>query len=558
MLRARISKLTVAFIFVTVSLGLSLCTASLAMSSKTDTVKSPNILMIISDDFGVDVTSGMYPGLIDGLVKKYGPSGHNHPDYKAIKGLPASTPRLDKLSREGMVFTNVWAHPFCSPTRAAILTGLFGKKTKVLSYADPLSQNHTSFVQKLKDEGGYSTGVFGKWHLAGMPGRNGTPGYPGIKPKEAGFDIFKGNLFAAITSYWKYDYQIQDDKTPANEWRTEEPPIRSLPGIAPTTFAPVAKVADTIEWITKQEKENPEKPWFAWLAFNLSHTTIMQQPSAMAVPNADTLDKQSLAEMKACGGEFGSNRTGSCSGEALMRAMTNAMDTITGKLLDAVYELDPNTYVIYISDNGTPMYGRPNLDFIDNMYITKKGRGKGTAYESGARVAMAIKGPGIKAESKSSEFLHAADLFSTALALAGLDVPEQVNNSEGTGTVPLDSTSVTPILFNDKDNARDPNKGYLLTESLNLMTGGTKQVGARNATYKVVCTGDTETGSCEFYNLLNDPLEEYPLEKPDSCAAYTDGTWSPENPQWHYCRLKEVVKEHSFISQSEKKELLYS
>jgi len=553
MLRARISKLTVAFIFVTVSLGLSLCTASLAMSSKTDTVKSPNILMIISDDFGVDVTSGMYPGLIDGLVKKYGPSGHNHPDYKAIKGLPASTPRLDKLSREGMVFTNVWAHPFCSPTRAAILTGLFGKKTKVLSYADPLSQNHTSFVQKLKDEGGYSTGVFGKWHLAGMPGRNGTPGYPGIKPKEAGFDIFKGNLFAAITSYWKYDYQIQDDKTPANEWRTEEPPIRSLPGIAPTTFAPVAKVADTIEWITKQEKENPEKPWFAWLAFNLSHTTIMQQPIAMAVPNADTLDKQSLAEMKACGGEFGSNRTGSCSGEALMRAMTNAMDTITGKLLDAVYELDPNTYVIYISDNGTPMYGRPNLDFIDNMYITKKGRGKGTAYESGARVAMAIKGPGIKAESKSSEFLHAADLFSTALALAGLDVPEQVNNSEGTGTVPLDSTSVTPILFNDKDNARDPNKGYLLTESLNLMTGGTKQVGARNATYKVVCTGDTETGSCEFYNLLNDPLEEYPLEKPDSCAAYTDGTWSPENPQWHYCRLKEVVKEHSFISQSEKK-----
>jgi len=553
MLRARISKLTVAFIFVTVSLGLSLCTASLAMSSKTDTVKSPNILMIISDDFGVDVTSGMYPGLIDGLVKKYGPSGHNHPDYKAIKGLPASTPRLDKLSREGMVFTNVWAHPFCSPTRAAILTGLFGKKTKVLSYADPLSQNHTSFVQKLKDEGGYSTGVFGKWHLAGMPGRNGTPGYQGIKPKEAGFDIFKGNLFAAITSYWKYDYQIQDDKTPANEWRTEEPPIRSLPGIAPTTFAPVAKVADTIEWITKQEKENPEKPWFAWLAFNLSHTTIMQQPSAMAVPNADTLDKQSLAEMKACGGEFGSNRTGSCSGEALMRAMTNAMDTITGKLLDAVYELDPNTYVIYISDNGTPMYGRPNLDFIDNMYITKKGRGKGTAYESGARVAMAIKGPGIKAESKSSEFLHAADLFSTALALAGLDVPEQVNNSEGTGTVPLDSTSVTPILFNDKDNARDPNKGYLLTESLNLMTGGTKQVGARNATYKVVCTGDTETGSCEFYNLLNDPLEEYPLEKPDSCAAYTDGTWSPENPQWHYCRLKEVVKEHSFISQSEKK-----
>jgi arylsulfatase A-like enzyme len=539
-------KITIALF--TVFLVLSLCTVTLAMGSKSDAGKRPNILLIISDDFGVDVTSGMYPGLIDDLVKKYGPSGHNHPDYKTISGLPASTPKLDQLSREGIVFSNVWAHPFCSPTRAAILTGLFGKNTKVLSYADPLSQNHTSFVQKLKDEGGYSTGIFGKWHLSGMPGRNGVPGYPGIKPKEAGFDIFRGNLFAAITSYWKYDYQIQDDKTPANEWRTEEPPIRSLPCIAPTNFAPVVKVADTIEWITKQEKENPEKPWFAWLAFNLSHTTIIQRPSAMAVPNADTLNEKSLAEMKACGGEFGSNRTGSCSGESLMRAMTNAMDTVTGKLLDAVYELDPNTYVIYISDNGTPMYGRPNLDFIDNMYITKKGRGKGTAYESGARVAMAIKGPGIKANSKNNGFVHAADLFSTALALAGIEVPEQVNNSEGTGTVPLDGISLAPILFKDKNTARDPNEGYVLTESLNLMTGGTKQVGARNATYKVVCTGGTETGNCEFYNLVDDPLEEYPLEKPDSCAAYTDGSWSAKNPQWHYCRLKEVVEKHSFLN----------
>ena len=554
MLKKMMLKITIASVLLTILMIGNLYAEAKDKSSNPDPAKRPNILLIIGDDFGVDVTSDMYPGLIDDLIKKYGPSGHNHPDYKAIRGLPASTPRLDKLAREGMIFTNVWAHPFCSPTRAAILTGLFGKKTKVLTYADPLSQNHTSFVQKLKDEGGYSTALFGKWHLAGMPGRGNTPGYPGIKPKEAGFDVFKGNLFAAITSYWKYDYQIQDSETPANEWRTEAPPMRSLPGIAPTNFAPVVKVADTIEWITKQEKENPEKPWFAWLAFNLSHTTIMQQPSAMAVPNADTLDKQSLAEMKACGGEFGSNNPGSCSGEALMRAMTNSMDTITGKLLDAVNELDPNTYVIYISDNGTPMYGRPNLDFIDNMYITKKGRGKGTAYESGARVGMTIKGPGIKADSKNNGFVHAVDLFSTTLALAGLEVPEQVNNSEGTGKVPLDGILLTPMLFNDKSTVRDPNKGYVLTESVNLMTGGTQHVGARNATYKLVCTGGIETSNCRFYNLEDDPLEEYPLEKPDSCTGYIDGSWSPKDTEWHFCRLKEVVKEYSYVNSATKKE----
>jgi arylsulfatase A-like enzyme len=213
-----------------------------------------------------------------------------------------------------------------------------------------------------------------------------------MKPKQAGFDLFKGNLHAAINTYWEYDYHVQDAGTAVDQWRTEPTPKKSLPGIAPTTYAPVVKAADAIEWITAREKENPDKPWFVWLAFNLSHTTIRQQPSAMAVPNADTLDAASFKEMKECGGTFGSNNVGSCSGEALMRAMTNSLDTIFGKLLDAVDTIDSDTYVIFISDNGTPMYNRPNLDFIDNMYITRKGRGKGTAYESGALVPMIIGG----------------------------------------------------------------------------------------------------------------------------------------------------------------------
>lgn len=536
-------------ILLTVFLLIYLSTAANGMGKKSDAPeKKPNILLIISDDFGMDVTSNMNPGLIDDLDKKYGPSGYNHPDYKAIKGLPASTPRLDKLAKEGMFFTNVWAHPFCSPTRASILTGLFGKKAKVLTYADPLSQNHTSFVQKLKDEGGYSTALFGKWHLAGLPGNGRGPDYPGMKPKEAGFDLFKGNLHAAITSYWKYDYHIQDNETPANEWKTETAPERSLQGFSTSNYAPLVKVVDAIEWVAKHEKENPDKPWFAWLAFNLSHTTIIQQPSAMAVPNADTLDKKSLEEMQACGGKFGSNDNGNCSGESLMRAMTNSMDTLTGKLIDAVNELDPNTYVIFIGDNGTPMYGRPNLNYIDNMYITKTGRGKGTAYESGALVPMVVKGPGIKANSKNNEFAHAADLFSTTLALAGLEVPEEVNNSDGNDKVSLDSVSLTPILFNEKSTVRDPDKGYVLTESVNLMTNGTQHVGARNASYKLVCAGGIEDKNCSFYNIKDDPLEEYPLEKPSGCEKYADNSWTPENPEWQYCRLMEVVKEDSYVN----------
>ena len=399
----------------------------------------PNILLIIGDDIGLDMTTGMYPGLVEGLARQYGPQGRNHPNAQAIQGRPASTPVLDGLGRQGMVFTNTWAQPFCSPTRASILTGLFSAKTRVLSYADPLASTHTSFVKQLKDEAGYSTAVFGKWHMAGLPGR--PVDYPGMKPKQAGFDLFKGNMHAAIRTYWEYDYQIQDSATPPDQWRTEPAPKRSLPGIDATTYAPVVKAADAIDWITAQEKAGPDRPWFAWLAFNLAHATAQQKPSAMAVPEASTLDEASRQEIEACGGTFGSANTGKCSGETLARVMTNSMDTIIGKVLKAVDELDPNTYVIFLNDNGTPMYGRPNLDFIDNMYITRNGRGKGTTYESGVRVAMAIRGPDIAPRSSSSEYVHVADLFSTTLALAGLKAPATVANSAGTGREEVDGVS---------------------------------------------------------------------------------------------------------------------
>ena len=532
--------LTAVFLFA----GLS---AAKDESGKAGTSQRPNILIVISDDVGMDTTSNMYAGMIDGLVKKYGPSGLNHADYRKIDGKPASTPVLDRFARQGMRFSNVWAHPFCSPTRATIITGLYAGKTKVATYADALSTKHTTFVQKLKDEGGYSTAVFGKWHMAGLPGK--PVDYPGMKPKQAGFDLFKGNLHAAIASYWNYDYQVQDANTPPDQWRTEPMPTKSLPGIAPTNYAPVVKIADAIEWITARDKENPNKPWFAWVAFNLSHATAIQQPSAMAVPNADTLDAVSYKEMKDCGGTFGSNTVGSCSGEALNRAMTNSMDTILGKLLDVVDTI-PNTYVIYISDNGTPMYGRPNLDFIDNMYITRKGRGKGTAYESGALVPLVIRGPKIAANTQNNGSAHVGDLFSTILELAKLTPPKQVANSEGTGTVTVDSVSLSPILFKNAKTVRDPNTGFILTENKNLMTGGTRMVGAQNATYKVVCT--ESSNNCIFYNLAKDPLEEYPLAKPDSCADYAIGKWTPKDQQWHYCRLTEVVDKESFFAADKK------
>ncbi len=515
---------------------------SLPAAAAAQAAGPPNILLVISDDVGLDATSGMVPGLIEAMAQRYGPQGLNHPGHASIRGRPASTPNLDRLAREGIVFANTWAHPFCSPTRASILTGLSAGKANVINYTDPLSQRHSSFVQRLKDEAGYSTGLFGKWHLAGMPGAERS--YPGMKPKEAGFEVFRGNMHAALKSFWDYDYMVQDAATPADTWRTEKPPVKSLPGIASTNYAAVVKVADALEWIRERERQQPQKPWFAWLAFNLSHATTVQQPSAMAVPDVDTLDAVSRREMQGCGGQFGSNVTGDCSGEALLRAMTNSLDTVLGKLLDELDGIDRNTVVIYIGDNGTPMYGRPNLDFIDNLYITRKGRGKGTVYESGARVPLVIRGPGIAPARTSGEFTQAADLFPTILAMAGLTPPAEVPGAVGSGPMRVDGVSLLPIVNGRASRVRDADEDFVLTESLNLMTNGTRQVGARNGRYKVICTGKVGSEACEFYDLRDDPLEEYPLQKPAGC----DSAGSARQPAWHYCRLADRIRTESFFA----------
>ena len=183
--------------------------------------------------------------------------------------------------------------------------------------------------------------------------------------------------------------------------------------------------------------------------------------------------------------------------EALMRAMTNTMDTMIGKVIETVDNLDSNTYIIYLGDNGTWVFA--GMNFIDNMYITKEGRSKGTAYESGVRVSMAVRGPGIKAGSKSDEWVHSTDLYSTILELAGLEVPKMVPNKEGNGMVEVDAVSLKPILFDGATNIRDPNKGYLLTETINPTKNNLMHVAARNATYKLICSNSAETESCEFF-----------------------------------------------------------
>ncbi|MXO66429.1 sulfatase-like hydrolase/transferase [Altericroceibacterium endophyticum] len=507
----------------------------------------PNIALIILDDIGTDTASDMYPGLIDQLEDMYGPSGRNHADYAKIKGAPASTPVLDHFAAQGMTFSEAWAQPFCSPSRASILTGLYASKTGVRDYTNWLTQDSHSIALDLK-HAGYSTAIFGKWHLAGLNQ------YPGMKPKQASFDLFRGNMNGAIEGYWDYTYQVQDQNSKADQVRDEAAPANALPGIKSTTYAPVTKIADAIDWINDREADDPDKPWFVWMAYNLSHiTSKMGAPTV--VPNEDALDEASRKEMIACGGQFGTANVGNCSAEAMNRAMTNSMDTTIGKLLDFIDKTDPNTYVIIVGDNGTPMYGPEFINFIDNMYITRVGRGKGTGYESGMRVPLAIRGPGIEPGTTSAAYLHVADLFSTILDLAKAPVPENVSNREGTGMVTLDARSLAPVLFGEEANVRDPVHDYIVSETAvpileDLTPTGELskyQVAVRNATYKVLCTEKQGSTNCEFYNLVTDPIEEYPLTAPTSCPKQLNRNFAADDQAANFCFLRQAVREQADI-----------
>jgi arylsulfatase A-like enzyme len=488
-------------------------TASVAVSVRQATAGRPNILLMIADDVGIDVLTELYPGLVDAVHGIY--SARGHASASNIRGRPASTPALlERIAAQGMVFSSAWAQPVCSPTRAALITGLYAEKTGVTAPGSPLSRNHTTFVELLKSQASYRAALIGKWHL----GTNSS----GVLPQRAGFDVFRGHSGGALEGFWSYSYHVQDAATTnPDRYRVDPRPTRSLPGIAATSFAPVVQASDAIDTIAAWEADDPDRPWLVWLAFNEAH-------SPMHVPNADTLDAASFAEVSACGGVPGTSTRGACSDKVLVRAMTNAMDTVIGKVLDAVDAIDPNTYVIFVGDNGT------ESDSVDNLYLTASGRGKGTVYESGSRVALAIRGPGIAAGSRSGEFVHAVDLYATILEMAGVEVPATNLGSTG-AVVDLDSESLLPILRGASTAVRDANEGYVLTETSYL---GSK-ASARNGRYKVVCNGGP-SASCGFYDLVSDPLEAYPLARPASCTAYRT-SFTTAQASWHYCRLREAI-----------------
>ncbi len=134
----------------------------------------PNIVLLIADDFGVDLMGAYAEG-----------------------ASPACTQNVDALAAEGLLFRNAWANPTCSPTRAALLTGKHAFRTGIGGPAggqdDGLLPAEITLPEVLT---GYHNVALGKWHLHGNQGD--------FHPNITGFDHYAGGLRGGIPNYFQW------------------------------------------------------------------------------------------------------------------------------------------------------------------------------------------------------------------------------------------------------------------------------------------------------------------------------------------------------------------
>jgi arylsulfatase A-like enzyme len=253
----------------------------------------PNILLVIADDMGLDV-SPCYD------------LGNEKPDM----------PVLEAMCRDGLVFDNVWAEPVCSPTRATILTGRYGFRTGVLQPAGGMAEGGIRLdelsLQRFLDENApapYAHAVIGKWHLSDST--NGDRDNPELM----GVGFYSGLIAGGVRDYYRFEL-------------TSGGVSETVDGYATTVFTDIA-----IDWLSRQQV-----PWFLWLAYNAPHTPFHVPPAGLH--HRDLIDTAAAIEADP---------------RPYYLAALEALDHETGRLLDSLDPATrENTIVIFLGDNGTP------------------------------------------------------------------------------------------------------------------------------------------------------------------------------------------------------------
>ena len=413
-----------------------------------------NVLLIIADDYGIDSNS-LY-------------------NSSAGAVLPP-TPNINALKASGVLFRNAFSMPTCSPTRACLLTGRHpfrhGVTTAVTANDGQLRASEFTLPRAFAANPalGYSLASFGKWHLTISNSFAVDPNNIG------GWPHYSGCLNGAVNSYTAWTKTINGVTGTTN---------------GTTTYATTDTTDDAMAWIAAQGTS----PWFAWVGYNAPHTPFHKPPN-----NLHTYDTTQANWINLPINDTAAHQ------RTHYNAAVEAMDTEIGRLLTSMTPaVRANTDIIFIGDNGTPN------QVIQTPFST--GHAKDLMYEGGTHVPMIIAGPDVVSPNRdSSAIVNVADIYSTILELAGINVA-----TTQPATNPIDAKSLLPVLQNQADTTR---YGYV-EQSGSTLTSASSGKAVRNAaSYKLIRFND---GHEEFYNLTSDPNELANLLPSASQANYNE------------------------------------
>src|SRR5580700_3440186 len=348
------------------------------------TSTKPNILVIMGDDIGT-TNIGVY--------------GHWM--------MAGKTPNLDKLAKEGMLFTDYYAEASCTAGRANFITGELPIRTGMTTVGQagaktglPAEAVTTATILKSM---GYATGQFGKNHLGD---RNE------FLPCVHGFDEYFGYLYhldamedPAHPNYPQNLLNVVGPRNMVHSWATDTDDPTDMPRWgkigkqkiedAGTLYPERMKTVDNeirdlaLNFMEKAQKDG--KPFFVWL-----------NPTRMHIVThlADKYEKLRNAE------------NGWSEEEAGMAQLDDDVGLVMQKLKDM--GVDDNTIVVFTTDNGTEVFTWPDGG------QTPFAQSKGTVFEGGFRVPALIRWPGkVPAGKVENGIISGLDWFPTFLAAAG-------------------------------------------------------------------------------------------------------------------------------------------
>ncbi|MGB8649021.1 MAG: arylsulfatase [Mycobacteriales bacterium] len=511
----------------------------------------PNVVVVLADDLGF-ADLGCYGSEID-------------------------TPHLDALAAQGLRYTNFHVTPMCSPTRAALLTGLNPHAVGVghVAHSDPgfpgyameLAGNVATAAEILRDQG-WATLMVGKWHLA-KDSDCSDAGPRHSWPCQRGFDRFYGFLDGFTNLHHPHrlvqdNTAVETDAYPEGYYFTDDITDRAIAMVKAT------KAAD------------PSKPFFLYFAHGAVHAPLQAKAEDIAKYDGryragwDALRAERFARQVAMGIVPEGTRLPPRNSErgndvqpwddlppeqqelfakymAVYAAMVDNVDQQFGRLMAALDELGErdNTIVLFTSDNGASREGEvegttayyqhllgstdlgadlARIDLVGGPQTTPHyprgwAMASGTPFRlykinthaGGHSVPMILSAPGAPAGQVRRQFAHVTDVLPTMLDLLGLEAPTERN---GVVLKPVAGASFAPSITDPVAPSTHPEQHYEMVGHRGFYRDGWEAVTLHQP---LTPFSDAEW---ELYDLRNDPTEttdlaaEHPEKLRELAAAW--------------------------------------